>query len=79
MRRDEIPNWDNEINELEIFFAGKQLPEKVRINSWSLVVNTRLFLDSHFATIRRHNGKDIYKPYLERLQQLKNTIENGTL
>lgn len=79
MKPSKLHTWDEEINELQKFFAGRTIPEKVRINNWSLIVDSKLFLESHFAMVRYHNGQEPYRSYLERLIELKKTIENGTL
>ena len=71
------PTWDSEIRELEEFFRDRQLPEKIKLNSWSMIVNTRLFLDTHFAMVRYHNGEEAYLPYLNRITELQKIIENG--
>lgn len=69
--------WDDEIRELDGFFSGKSLPEKIKLNSWSMIVNTRLFLGTHFAIVRYHNGEEAYRPYLNRIIELKKIIKDG--
>lgn len=69
--------WDSEICELEEFFKGRQLPEKIKLKSCETIVNTWLFLNTHFAMVRYHNGEEAYRPYLTRLQQFKQIIEDG--
>jgi hypothetical protein len=69
------PNWNNEIRELEQFFASAELPEKVRINAWGMVVRPKLFIDSHMSIVKAHNGEKLFEPYLVRLQQLKTSLE----
>lgn len=71
------PTWDNEIRELEDFFRGRQLPEKIKLNGWEMIVNVRPFLSTHFLIVRHHNGEEAYLPYLIRLQNLKKQIEDG--
>lgn len=70
------PTWDSEIRELEEFFRDRQLPEKIRINSWEMIVNVRLFLGTHFSIVRYHNGEEAYLPYLNRLIELRTILEN---
>lgn len=71
------PAWDDEIRELEEFYSGEKLPEKIKLKSWEMIVDTRLFLESHFAMVRYHNGEEAYRPYLNRLIETKKIIENG--
>lgn len=70
-------NWDDEIREIEKFFSTHETPGRVRLNSWSLIVNVDLFLSSHLCMVKHHNGNKVYLPYLERLFELKKIIENG--
>lgn len=69
--------WDSEIRELEEFFKGRQLPEKIKLKSCETIVNTRLFLDTHFTMVSYHNGEEAYRPYWNRLIELKKIIEHG--
>jgi hypothetical protein len=66
--------WNNEIRELEEFFASRTLPEKVRLNSWSIIVDTRLFVEFHMSMVKAHNGNDLFLPYIERLFELKRIL-----
>lgn len=79
MKPSKLHTWDEEIRELDEFFSGKRLPEKVRINNWSLIVDSKLFLESHFAMVRYHNGEEAYLPYLNRIIELKTILENNYL
>jgi hypothetical protein len=69
-------NWNKEIAELEKFFSTATLPKRVRLNSWTLVVDPRLMIDSHLSMIRYHNGESAYTPYIERLFELKKILED---
>ena len=68
-------NWNAEIAELEKFFTITALPEKIRLNSWSMIVDAKLFKESHMSIVRAHNGEELFSPYLNRLFELKNIIE----
>jgi hypothetical protein len=69
-------NWNKEIAEMEKFFAAVTLPEKVRLNSLSMIVDTHLFVNSHMNMIKAHNGETRFMPYLTRLQEVKKILEN---
>lgn len=68
-------NWEQEINELESYFASVTLPtQPVKLNKSSTITNCYLFIESHFATVKANNGKRTFLPYLNRLQELKQVL-----
>jgi len=72
-------SWEQDITELENYFSKITLPiEPVKLNQCSVITNISLFIESHFATVKRNNGNRTYLPYLQRLQELKQilTINN---
>lgn len=70
--------WDNEIKELENFFAGVTLPNQpVKLNQCSTITDINIFIESHFATVKANNGKKSFLPYLNRLQELKQVLTNN--
>ncbi|GAB6395250.1 MAG: hypothetical protein MdMp024_1573 [Bacteroidales bacterium] len=68
--------WDAEIRELEMFFNNRRdnLPESVKTGH-SEIVNVPLFIESHLARAKAHNGNPTFQPYLDRLTELKFLIE----
>lgn len=70
--------WSSQINEFEKFFTGRQLPtEPVRLNSFC-EVNIAKMVESHLATIKRNEGKKTFIVFIDRLNELKNYLENNT-
>ena len=68
-------NWSNEIKELEAFFARIKLPtEPILMNSHSTIIDISLFIKNHIATVKTNNGKQSFKPYLDRLRELKQLL-----
>jgi hypothetical protein len=68
-------NWEQDITELENYFTGIELPTHlIDMNQWSTVTNISLFIESHFATVKEHNGNRAFLPYLNRLQELKQIL-----
>lgn len=68
-------NWEQDITELENYFAGMALPtQPVKLNQCSTITNCSLFIESHFATVKANNGKRTFLPYLNRLQELKQVL-----
>ena len=68
-------SWEQDITELENYFAGIALPtQPVKLKPYSTITNCTLFIESHFATVKANNGKPGFLPYLERLLLLKTAI-----
>lgn len=68
-------NWDNDIAELEKYFASIKLPtHPVKLDKGSTIRDCFLFIDSHFTTVKANNGKRTFLPYLNRLQELKHVL-----
>ena len=68
-------SWEQEITELENYFAEITLPtQPVKLNRCSTVTNCSLFIESHFTTVKANNGKQTFLPYLNRLQELKQVL-----
>ena len=73
--REQPQNWNNDIAELENYFASIELPtQPVKLNRWSTITDCSLFIESHFATVKANNGKETFLPYLNRLQELKQVL-----
>jgi hypothetical protein len=65
-------NWENDITELENYFAGVTLPNQpIKLNPYSTITNCSQFIETHFAILKANNGKQTFLPYLNRLQELK--------
>lgn len=68
-------NWEKDISELEKYFAGVTLPtQPLKLNQCSTILNVPLFIQSQFAAVNNNKGKRIFIPYLNRLQELKQTL-----
>ncbi len=73
--REQPQNWNNDIAELENYFASIELPtQPVKLNRWSTITDCSLFVESHLATVKANNGKETFLPYLNRLQELKQVL-----
>lgn len=73
--KEQPEDWNNDIAELENYFAGIELPTKpIKLNECSIISNCSLFIENHFATIKRNNGNKTFLPYLNRLQELKENL-----
>lgn len=70
-------NWEQDITELENYFAGIALPTKpITLNQCGTITDCSLFVESHFATVKANNGNRTFLPYLERLQKIKSILFN---
>lgn len=68
-------NWEQDIKELENYFAGIALPtQPIKLNLYSTIADCSLFIESHFDTVKANNGKRTFLPYLNRLQELKQVL-----
>jgi hypothetical protein len=68
-------NWTNEINELFDFFEAIDIPKgPIRLNRCTIIERPTQFIESHFQTIVTNAGNKRFRPYLERLQLLKNQL-----
>ena len=73
--REQPQNWNNDIAELENYFASIELPtQPVKLNRCSTITDCSLFIESHFATVKAKNGKRTFLPYMNRLQELKQVL-----
>jgi hypothetical protein len=73
--KEQPQNWNNDIAELENYFASIELPtQPLKLNRCSTITDCSLFIESHFATVKENNGNRIFLPYLNRLQELKQVL-----
>ena len=76
--RSTVENWNSEISELETYFKSIEIPNNpLKINSYSTILDCSLFIESHFSTVKANNGRTTYKPYLNRLHELKQYFLNN--
>lgn len=52
----------------------QDLPKEIRLNAWTMITDVKEFLASHLAILTKYNGNKRFKPYLERLNELKKII-----
>lgn len=70
--------WSNEITELEQFFASVKLPTNpIRLDKCSTITDPSLFIDSHLSIVKAQNGNLRYKPYMDRLIELKAILKSN--
>lgn len=64
------------IEELEAYFEGIDLPERVVLNQATTIVDVKKFIKSHIITVKAHGHIRAYESFLDRLIQLKDIIES---
>lgn len=65
-----------ELNELEEFFKTAKIPKEVRISKFATITDTKQFLTNHISVVRSNISNPRYAPYMERLRELKQIIED---
>jgi hypothetical protein len=66
------------IKELETFFNENKLPAPpIKLNVVCHITNVRAFIDSHLDILKTNFERPTFEPYLFRLQQLKQWIEDN--
>lgn len=71
--------WCEEIAALESYFATAQIPAvPVKIDECSTITDVPRFVAGHLSLVKANAGNRIFLPYLERLQRLREILENQT-
>ena len=71
-------SWEQDIIQLENYFTGLTLPtQPVKLKQAQTILSVSKFIESHFATLKANNGKRIFLPYLNRLQELKQVLNTN--
>jgi hypothetical protein len=74
---EQIEDWDYKIDELEQYFNSINLEnQSIKLNQSETILNAQNFITSHLTTLKRNNGKKSFLPYFDRLQSLKNHLQN---
>ncbi|MCS5623662.1 MAG: DUF6371 domain-containing protein [Candidatus Marinimicrobia bacterium] len=67
-----LERWN--ITEIEDYYQRTQLPlHPIRLGAHT-ITDVSLFVESHMSIVRRNSGNETYKPYLDRLVQLKKIL-----
>ncbi|MBA7516158.1 hypothetical protein ES705_08203 [subsurface metagenome] len=73
--KEQPESWEQNIAELERFFKTVTLPgNPVRLNGCEVITDIKEFVNSHLAIVKAQNGNPTYKPYIERLIELKEIL-----
>lgn len=63
------------ISELESFFENVTFPpHPFHLNPWTRIINPEQFVSTHLEIIRYNNGNQSFRPYFDRLIELKSVL-----
>ena len=65
------------IQELEDYFAGAIIPERVDIHKAVRIEDVTKFIESHLAVMKHYKSGKVYDAFRNRLINLKNSIETN--
>jgi hypothetical protein len=69
------PHWQQDIAELETYFAGITLPtEPIRLTAGVTITDLPKFIDSHLNTLKANNGNPTFIATLKRIEQVYSII-----
>lgn len=65
--------WEDEIQELE----AAEWPSRgtAKISGCVVVDNIQAFVHGHLETVKANNGNPTYRPYLDRLKELRKILD----
>ncbi len=73
--KEQPESWEQDISELEKYFDSIELPTRpIKLSPGSTIIDTPLFIESHFATVKRKNGNKTFLPHLNRLLKVKQLL-----
>jgi len=65
------------VEELEAYFTGIELPERVELVQGVVIEDLPLFLESHFSYIKKNGSLKSADVFLQRLHQLHAKLEEA--
>lgn len=60
---------------LQSYFESIELPKELRLNKSELITNVDKFIKAHLKVVLSNPNRNVYKPYLDRLEQVKTIIK----
>lgn len=71
----ECTQWQDQVEELRNFFASVELPDSIRLSQSERISDVPKFVDSHLAMVEANDGNETYRPYLDRLQKVRDKLQ----
>ena len=70
-----IEDWSSRIEVVDIYFKTlKDTTGIIKLNKGANIRELKTFISAHIETVKANNGKRVFLPYLERLEQLREII-----
>ena len=66
--------WLNEIAELENFFSSVKLPDNIKLDRCTTIIDTSLFIKSHLSIVKAQDGNQRYALF-RQITIIKNNIK----
>lgn len=63
------------IEELEAYFAGIELPDRIELEQGVVIEDIPLFLESHFSYVKNNGDLKSAEVFVIRLNQLQTRLE----
>jgi hypothetical protein len=75
-KKEHPEDWSETIKELESYFLNAQnLNSPIELNKGAKIISVPQFIESHLRIVKYNNGKKVFIPYLNRLQELKSNLK----
>ena len=68
---------ESRAKELKTYFESAELPKTLELNKSQMISDVKKFIKSHLKVVFHNSDKKVYKPYLDRLEQVKTIIESN--
>jgi len=70
-------NWNKQITDLRSFYNSIEIPsEPIQLKQGETITDCFKFIKSHITIAIANDGNDRFKPYLDRLEELKTILKN---
>jgi len=70
-------DWNVEISEIETWLSTTTLPTTpFRLSVCETIDNIQLFIEVNLLTAKSNNGNPAYRPYLDKIINLKNKLSH---
>jgi hypothetical protein len=66
------------IDDVENFFKNyKNIPKKVKLNRWTTIEDTKIFIETHISYIKNYGNVPLMIPYKKRILELINYLKDA--
>jgi uncharacterized transporter YbjL len=68
-------DWNNEILLHQLYFDEIEVNKEMKLNLSMTIEDVPEFIKTHLYIVKANNGNQTFRPYLDRLIELRNLIE----